>query len=49
MAFHDKLGRYAGGALDYLTRNRFDFDGLGSPKDMNFVEDYIISKKHPHL
>ena len=29
MVFHDKLGRYAGGALDYLTRNKFDFDGLG--------------------
>ena len=29
MAFHDKLGRYAGGFADLLTRNRFDFDGLG--------------------
>ena len=29
MAFHDKLGRYAGGFADVLTRNRFDFDGLG--------------------
>jgi len=29
MAFHDKIGRFAGGALDYLTRDRFDFDGLG--------------------
>ena len=45
MAFHDKLGRYAGGALDYLTRNRFDFDGLGRPKDMNFVEEDEDKKK----
>ena len=29
MAFHDKLGRFAGGFADVLTRNRFDFDGLG--------------------
>ena len=29
MAFHDKLGRYAGGFADILTGNRFDFDGLG--------------------
>ena len=29
MAFHDKLGRYAGGFADLLTRDRFDFDGLG--------------------
>ena len=29
MAFHDKLGRFAGGFADFLTGNRFDFDGLG--------------------
>ena len=29
MTFHDKLGRYAGGFADVLTRDRFDFDGLG--------------------
>ena len=29
MAFHDKLGRYAGGFADILTRNKYDFDGLG--------------------
>ena len=29
MAFHDNLGRYAGGFADVLTGNRFDFDGLG--------------------
>ena len=29
MTFHDKLGRYAGGFADVLTRNKFDFDGLG--------------------
>ena len=29
MSFHDKLGRYAGGFADLLTRDRFDFDGLG--------------------
>jgi hypothetical protein len=29
MAFHEKLGRYAGGFADILTRNKFDFDGLG--------------------
>ena len=38
MAFHDKLGRFAGGALDYLTRDRFDFDGLGRSGDMNLLE-----------
>ena len=32
MAFHEKLGRYAGGFADILTGNRFDFDGLGRPK-----------------
>jgi len=32
MTFHDKLGRYAGGFADFLTGNRFDFDGLGRPK-----------------
>lgn len=30
MAFHDKLGRFAGGFADVLTRDRFDFDGLGT-------------------
>ena len=36
MAFHDKLGRYAGGFADILTRNRYDFDGLGrGGKDEN--------------
>ena len=29
MTFHDKLGRYAGGFADILTRNKYDFDGLG--------------------
>ena len=29
MAFHEKLGRFAGGFADVLTGNRFDFDGLG--------------------
>ena len=29
MAFHDKLGRFAGGFADVLTRDRYDFDGLG--------------------
>ena len=29
MTFHDKLGRFAGGFADVLTRDRFDFDGLG--------------------
>ena len=29
MAFHDKLGRYAGGFADYLMRDATDFDGLG--------------------
>ena len=38
MAFHDKLGRYAGGFADILTGNRFDFDGLGKPQDMNLLE-----------
>ena len=29
MAFHEKLGRYAGGFADILTGNKYDFDGLG--------------------
>ena len=29
MAIHDKIGRFAGGFADVLTRNKFDFDGLG--------------------
>ena len=41
MAFHDKLGRYAGGFADILTGNRFDFDGLGrggKAKNMDLLE-----------
>ena len=38
MAFHEKLGRYAGGFADILTGDRFDFDGLGKSKDMNLLE-----------
>ena len=29
MAFHEKLGRFAGGFADYLMRDATDFDGLG--------------------
>ena len=29
MAFHDKLGRFAGGVADYIFRDATDFDGLG--------------------
>ena len=29
MAFHDKLGRFAGGFADYIFRDATDFDGLG--------------------
>ena len=42
MAFHDKLGRYAGGFADILTGNRFDFDGLGrggKAATMNLMEE----------
>ena len=39
MAFHDKIGRFAGGFADFLTGNRYDFDGLGKPeKSENFLE-----------
>ena len=41
MAFHEKLGRYAGGFADVLTGNRFDFDGLGrgeKAKDIDLLE-----------
>ena len=38
MAFHDKIGRFAGGFADFLTGNRYDFDGLGKPQDMNLLE-----------
>ena len=42
MAFHDKIGRFAGGFADVLTRNRFDFDGLGrggKAATMNLMEE----------
>ena len=42
MAFHDKLGRFAGGFADVLTRDRFDFDGLGrggKAATMNLMEE----------
>jgi hypothetical protein len=29
MAFHDKLGRFAGGFADFLTGDRYDFDKMG--------------------
>ena len=29
MAFHDKLGRFAGGFADFLTGDRYDFDKRG--------------------
>ena len=29
MAFHDKIGRFAGGFADFLTGDRFDFDKRG--------------------
>ena len=46
MAFHDKLGRYAGGFADILTGNRFDFDGLGKPEKVeNFLEDEDTKRK----
>jgi len=39
MAFHNKIGRFAGGFADFLTGNRYDFDGLGRPeKSENFLE-----------
>ena len=41
MTFHDKLGRYAGGFADVLTRNRYDFDGLGKggkAEDIDLLE-----------
>ena len=39
MAFHDKIGRFAGGFADFLTGNRFDFDKRGKPeKSENFLE-----------
>ena len=39
MAFHNKIGRFAGGFADFLTGNMYDFDGLGKPeKSENFLE-----------
>jgi hypothetical protein len=39
MAFHNKIGRFAGGFADFLTGNRYDFDGLGKPEKFeNFLE-----------
>ena len=48
MAFHDKIGRFAGGFADLLTRDRFDFDGLGrGGKDENI--DLIFIANRPNL
>ena len=41
MAFHNKIGRFAGGFADFLTGNRFDFDGLGRPKKSEKSENFI--------
>ena len=41
MAFHDKLARYAGGFADFITGDRFDFDGLGrgeKAENINLLE-----------
>ena len=48
MAFHEKLGRYAGGFADILTGNRFDFDKLGKPEKVenaDFLEDEDTKRK----
>ena len=39
MAFHDKLGRFAGGFADFLTGNRYDFDKKGPFKTESVDND----------
>ena len=45
MAFHDKLGRFAGGFADFLTGDRYDFDKMGkgnspfAPRSKDTTED----------
>ena len=42
MAFHDKLGRFAGGFADFITGDRYDFDKMGKgsrgAKNMDLLE-----------
>ena len=48
MAFHDKLGRYAGGFADILTRNKYDFDGLGrgeKAENIDLLEEDVNDNK----
>ena len=44
MAFHDKLGRFAGGFADYIFRDATDFDGLGRG-DFKKVENIDLLEK----
>ena len=45
MTFHDKLGRFAGGFIDYLSGDRTDFDKMGkgnspfAPRSKDTTED----------
>ena len=39
MAFHDKIGRFAGGFADFLTGNRYDFDKKGPFKTESVDND----------
>ena len=39
MAFHDKIGRFAGGFADFLTGNRYDFDKKGPFKTESVDDD----------
>ena len=53
MAFHDKLGRFAGGFADFLTGDRYDFDKRGKgnnpfasrSKDTTEDDDNEVSTK----
>ena len=44
MAFHDKIGRFAGGFADFLTGNRYDFDKKG-PFKTESVDNDIEKEK----
>ena len=58
MAFHDKIGRFAGGFADFLTGNRYDFDKKGpfktesvdndKEKEKGFLDNFLAGLQSYH-